>query len=253
MIYQLREYDRKKLSSLAYEVCISALALIAVVTSIWDFSGNTNVEKINNIVLSIFVIDYAERFILAANKRDFVRSNILDLIAIIPFSAVFRAFRITRLPRLARLTRAIKFLRIFTFSKKFHGNAKRFLKTNGFIYMVYLTLAIIGLGAELLYILEKGHTIKTFGDAIWLSFSTATLFGYEGVENMTMGGKLIIAVLIILGISFAGMFTATVATFFMNKDKRKSDELEQKIVELSDLSSNQFNEVLSYVDYIRSK
>jgi voltage-gated potassium channel len=55
-------------------------------------------------VLIIFVIDYIYRFVRAENKWTFFKSNIFNLIAIMPFDKAFRIARLARLGRLILLT-----------------------------------------------------------------------------------------------------------------------------------------------------
>lgn len=239
--------------TLAYEIGIAFLALTAVLINIVDVPDNGFLKAINKAVLAIFTADYVVRFLIAQDKRRFFKNNLLDLIAILPFNFIFRAFRVVRLLKVLKLTKTIKALRIFTFSRKFHRGIKKFLETNGFIYMIYITTAIIFLAATLLYLFEKNHTITSFEDAAWLSFSTVTLFGYEGVENLTITGKVISGVLILVGIFFTSMLTSTTFTFFKDQNKEGGENFQERKVDLSDLDDQQFQEILNYTEYIKGK
>ncbi|TCO69518.1 ion transporter [Marinisporobacter balticus] len=254
MICEMGEISKKSKADIVYEILIAVLALVAVITNIIDFSKNINMEVLNNGILIVFATDYFSRMFFSRNKKKFFKENILDLIAIIPFNSLFRAFRIVRLVKVVRLTKAIKILRVFTFSKKFHNTIKKFLRTNGFIYMIYITIFIIFLGSILLYIVEKNNVVTTYEDAVWLSFCSASLFGYEGIETLSLAGKIITGTLVISGIFFTGMFTATSATFFIRKQKNaKIEAIENRIIDLSDLNIQQFDEAMNYIKYVRSR
>ncbi len=150
-----------------YELFMAGLAIIAVTLSILDITGYINVSTNRKfywadiVVLIIFAADYFIRLFLTNNKKRFIKENIFDLIAIIPLNSVFRAFRVVRLFRLLR------FFRVIDLFNKFTKNSERFLKTNNFIYTLYLCIGTIGLGSVAIYFIEKGKTINSFGDALW--------------------------------------------------------------------------------------
>lgn len=248
--YNHHNIKRKNKLTILYEIFIAVLALIAVANCVLDIT-NVYVKTIDNIILLIFAIDYVVRIACSSDKKKFFKENILELIAILPFNSFFRVLRITRLLKILKLTKTIKILRIFTFSKKFHNNIKKFLNTNGFIYMIYITIFIVIVAAVLLYIVERDNIISTFEDAVWLSFCSTSLFGYEGIENLTLTGKVITGALVILGIVFTGMFTATTITYFKNRKGSKTTK--NKILNLSELGDKQFNEVLNYIEFVKSK
>ena len=88
-----------------YEISINILAVIAVVLAVIDISkGLTGFQYyINVVIYIIFVMDYLVRLILIKDKKDFFKKNIFDLLAIIPFSSIFRVFRLLKLFRLTKL------------------------------------------------------------------------------------------------------------------------------------------------------
>lgn len=250
MTCQVNTLTTRYSQTLAYEIFISVLALVAVLTSVVDISGTNKI--INNIVLLIFAIDYIMRLVISANKKTFFKENILDFIAILPLSSLLRGLRMIRLLKVLKMTKTLKFLRAITFSARFHKNIKKFLHTNGFIYALYVTTAIILLGSVLLYTVEKDGIVTSFEDAIWLSFCSASLFGYEGIETVSPAAKIILGSLVLIGLCFTGMFTGTVAAFFIN-GRDTEQTLENKILDLSDLSDSQFEEVQNYIKYVKYK
>ncbi|MGF7057229.1 potassium channel family protein [Brassicibacter mesophilus] len=254
---------KKNKFTLIYEVSIAILALIAVSLAFLDLVGKVSIEStrmlfyIDNCILSIFFIDYFVRLILSQNKKEFFIHNILDLIAIIPFNSLFRAFRIVRLIRvirLAKLTKLTRLVRFIVYIKKFTNKIEKFIHTNGFIYVLYLTIVTIILGSIGIYYAEQNQTIKSFGDAVWWSFVTATTVGYGDISPVTTVGRVIAAILMVVGIGFIGMLTGTIATYFIGrKDKVNSHLNKNKMINLSDLNEEEFNEVLNFIDFIKSK
>ena len=172
-------------------------------------------------VLIIFAIDYVYRFIRAENKWIFFKSNIFDLIAIIPFDKAFRVARLARLGRLIRLSKLtnvlklLKLLRIAIFLKRSGSTLKDILKTNGLIYVMLATVFIVFLGALGIMIVEP--EIGAFGDSLWWSIVTTTTVGYGDISPKSIGRRIIAGLLMVVGIGFLGMVTGSIATFFVSR------------------------------------
>lgn len=74
-----------------YEIGMALLAILVVAILVFKLSYNLSqnvtitLSIIDNIILGIFAIDYFTRLFLAKDKVKFIKSNIIDLISIIPF------------------------------------------------------------------------------------------------------------------------------------------------------------------------
>lgn len=82
-----------------------------------------------------------------------------------------------------------------------------------------MTVGILLFGAAGLSYFEK--TPSMF-DAVWWSFVTITTVGYGDVTPLTLGGRITGVVVMVFGIGLLGMFTATVASIFV-EGKLKQD------------------------------
>jgi voltage-gated potassium channel len=262
------KYMNKKVNGLLiYEITTAVLAVIAVTMALLDILGTISIEEnigliwLDRVILIIFTIDYFTRLVISENKKEFVKTNVFDLIAIIPFNSVFRAFRVVRVFRVARLaklskmTKIFRLVRILAFSKRFSKQFKKFVKTNGFIYTLVITIATIVIGALSIFVIEKGKTIETFSDAIWWSFVTVTTVGYGDISPSTGLGRFVAGILMIIGIGFLGMLTGTIATFFLSKSSESiceetTNEINDTLVIYKKLTNEQKNEVIDYIDYL---
>lgn len=222
-----------------YEVFISILAGIAVALSIIDLNTglSPSLAFCDNAILVIFVFDYFIRLLCSKNKRDFFKSNIWDLIAIIPFSSAFRIFRIAKLAKLARLSKITKLSRLFAFSFRLIGKLKVFLNTNGFKYMLLITSFFVIVGGIAIHFAEG----MSFSDGIWWAFVTATTVGYGDISPATSLGRFIAMALMLVGIGLIGSLTSTITSYFVNNSSNKknvADEtLENLISRISDIKS----------------
>ncbi|KDR95244.1 voltage-gated potassium channel [Peptoclostridium litorale DSM 5388] len=247
-----------KKSRIYYEVMIALLAVIAVSITFLDLMGKVDIESspklyyVELCILIIFTVDYFSRLFLSTDKPAFFKENIPDLIAIIPFSSFFRIFRAARLFRIMRFARIFKFLKFIIFAKKLKRNINSFVYTNGFIYIAYMTVAVILFGAIGIYHLEYGLTINKFEDALWWSFVTATTVGYGDISPVTSSGRILAAMLMLVGIGFIGMLTGTIATYFLSSRTVQVEKNQSRIVDLSELSEDEFKEALSFIQYLNS-
>lgn len=221
----------KKLLKILYNIIITLLALFSVILVLLDFSEVLSLDKwpwevIDNIILIIFTIDYFTRLFLSKDKKQFFKSNIFDLIAIIPFNAAFSIFRFSRLFRIARFSRLTKMMKItrlfraFGFLGILKKRLDKFLYTNGFIYVLYCAGALILLSSLAMSYLEH----KSFGDALWWSIVTTTTVGYGDISPTTPAGRIIAIVLMIFGIGMIGMLTGTITTYFTSKVDKVSEK-----------------------------
>lgn len=238
-----------------YEIAFSVLSVIAVTIAVLDISEKISLTKDNIYfyidlgITIIFIFDYFIRLILSDNKKIFIKQNIPDLIAMIPFNAL-KAFRLIKLLKIIKL---FKFVRLFGVSAKFYKSAKRFLHTNGLIYILFFTLVIILFGAVGIYFTEKNVTVDSLPDAVWWSFVTATTVGYGDISPSTLIGRIIAVILILAGIGTIGMLTGTIATYFISKKTmiNESNPIENSIMESTDLTDEEKEKVIDYIKYIK--
>lgn len=203
-----------------YNISVLILAFASIILTILDITKDILKTPLyywlDLIILIFFWIDYIVRLICSDKKMPFIKDNVFDLLAILPFSSMFsmfRIFRIFRVMRIMRFTKFLKLLRIVGLGSKF----KTFLYTNGFIYVLYLNIVTTLLGAIGIYLTENGQTVNSFGDAVWWAFITSTTVGYGDISPVTPSGRIIAGVLMLVGISCIGMLTGTIATYFTAK------------------------------------
>lgn len=253
----------KKNIFLAYEIIIIILAVIAVTLTILDLNNQIILEPdsyfywIDIGILIIFTIDYFARFFLSSNKKKFFKSNIFDLIAIIPFNSMFRIFRAFRLFRVLRITKVFRMAKLVKGAAllgKIKEKLDVFINTNGFIYTIYISITTVILSTIGIHFIEFKQLGRTFGDSLWWSFVTASTVGYGDMTPESVVGRLIAVVLMLVGIGFVGMLTGTIATYFLNlKKPSKTDNGIKSTIDVSDLENDKVKQILDYVEFIRNR
>lgn len=200
-----------------YDIVISGLAVLAVILCVIDLSqGMLPWQRwLDTAILSLFVADYLLRFFAAGDKKRFVRENVFDLVAILPFHTMFRAFKLARFGKALRL---IKLPRIFALLCRPFRKAKLFFNINGFKYVVLTTAVMIFFGGFLIQFAEG----MSLSDGIWWAFVTTTTVGYGDISPATFYGRMIAMVLMLLGIGLIGTVTSTITSYFMHRGKPRN-------------------------------
>ena len=62
----------------------------------------------------------------------------------------------------------------------------------------------------------------TFPDALWWAFVTATTVGYGDISPSSGIGRIIAAVLMLVGIGLLGALTSSITSFFLKEKERES-------------------------------
>lgn len=242
-----------------YEPFFSLLALISVGLSLIDLKYDLLTKgslfyKVDYLIYTVFFLDYFYRFFYSKNKKEFIKNNIPDLIAIIPFSSAFKLFRIAKLLKITKLARILKILKLsksIVLILRAYKRIEKFLKTNGLIYSLIFMSVILFLSSFIMSYIEN----MKFIDALWWSFVTATTVGYGDISPQTGLGRLIASVLMLVGIGTIGMITGAIATYFLNIEKETipTDEIENFILNSKEFTEKEKKEIINYINFVKMK
>ncbi|MBZ6014553.1 potassium channel family protein [Leuconostoc gelidum subsp. gelidum] len=214
-----------------YYSVVLILSLLSILLALLDVSnvisvGSPPYSYLDKGILVFFWIDYITRFTFANNKKQFFKSNIFDLLAIIPFDSIFYFFRAFRVLRVIKLLRLI---RIVGFTGKIQKSIKRFFGTNGFIYLVIMTIILIVIGAEIYSVAES----VDYMNSLWWAIATMTTVGYGDISPHTEVGRFVAVILMVLGIGLIGSVTSTITAFFVDeKSDKENDQLKQELQDI---------------------
>lgn len=222
------------------------VALLAIVTSVsittfdtkipnlWRASwGPRNgwIDDVAYVAVIFFAFEYVVRVWTAENKRKYILSffGIIDLLAVVigigavPQFASLRLFRLLQLVRLLRLAR---------FSETLADLGRAFSMMRDEIVLFFsLTGLVVFLAAFGAYHFEHETQPEEFshmGDALWWAVATLTTVGYGDIYPVTIGGKIMTAVVVICGLGIvaapAGIVAQAMATALREKRERRVAE-----------------------------
>ncbi|EKN63627.1 ion transport 2 domain-containing protein [Neobacillus bataviensis LMG 21833] len=222
-----------KKASILYEIILFSMAVLSVST-IW--LDSRQFFFLDKVVWGIFVLDFLIRLFRSENKIKFIKENPFDLIAIIPLDNIFQ---------LARLARLIRLVRIILLSKRHAKPFFAILKTNGLDKILGIIFVVMLVSSLLIKLFEP--SIKTYQDALWWSMVTATTVGYGDISPETGMGRVIAAILMLLGIGLIGMVTSSISTYFLSGHKRSNPTIEHLKNELDrydELTPSELNRMI---------
>ena len=89
----------------------------------------------------------------------------------------------------------------------------------GVMPIVLIGAATLMLSGAGFYWLEPG--IHSYGDGLWLAFTTGATVGYGDVVPRTPAGKVFAVFVVMLGFAIFSLVTASIAAFFVGEDERQ--------------------------------
>lgn len=179
-----------------------------------DLSGpaRTVATVVVFVTWTMFIVDYVVRLMLAPRKWEWFRSHLSAL-----------AFALVPVLRLVRL------LRVLTRVPGLRPSAGRVLRTQILVYGAGAAVILIYVSSLAVLEVERhapGATITTFGIAIWWACVTVTTTGYGDYTPVTDAGRWVGVLLMFGGVALAGVITATLASWVLERAGRGNDDQE---------------------------
>lgn len=219
-----------------YKYIMAFLAIIDIALIVLDFAGLLNINQsksswfwLNNLILIIFAIDYFYRLYYANNKKEFVKTHIFDLLAIIPVGLVFNWMQLTKLGDIGLYFRLLRLIRLAGLIGKLH----EILHASGLLYVLYFSITFLMLGSVAISITEHVSLDKAF----WWAITTASTVGYGDISKETITpesliGKMVTLIMILVGVGVMGMVTSSLTAYLMRRNAGKSTLRDHDNIEL---------------------
>ena len=240
---------QKELKSTGYEIFIGVLTILSLTNivllyAIEDRQLDTVLMVMNGLLSAIFLGDFVFRLFSADSKAHYFLRQYgwADLLASLPFpqTKVLRAFRLVRVSRLLREHGAKKILRSLVTDRA--ESALLTLLLMGILVLEFGSLVVLNIEKG-----EAGANITSASDAIWYVLVTISTVGYGDRFPVTASGRLVGALIIVVGVGIFGTFTGYLANLFLAPAQRgdttdrqaAGDEATQSVEHLKALVAEQ--------------
>ena len=182
----------------------------------------------NWVIWAVFALELAFILIVAPRKGAALRAHWVDALLVVvtapPFGRFLASLRLIRLARLLRLfrvgllaTRAIQ--------------AERSLKSGTALRSVGLVTMFVVVVAGAAESLIDPKDFPTIWDGIWWSVVTVTTVGYGDLYPKSADGRVVAMIVMLVGIGFISVLTATIASRFIQTDTG-TDEMKETLARI---------------------
>lgn len=226
-------------------ILTNVAAVIAESVDVWYYPNQQLFLAFEQFSILVFSIEYLLRFWSIVEREpekshwrqrwEWIKSPgaLIDLIAIGPAYINFyvnidlRFLRVLRLFRLLKLTRYFASMRILlvVLSKE----------RGSFQAVIFILIILIVTASSGIYLVEnqaQPDVFESIPKSMWWAVVTLTTVGYGDVIPITTTGKILGAVITILGVGLAALPAGILATGLANELSQRREELEQRFKEI---------------------
>ena len=244
------------------EVPMILLALLIIPLVIIELELVPSNEYIVSLAITIddgiwvaFLLEYLVLVALYDDKVGYTKRSWLNLVILLLSPPLispegFAAVRSLRSFRAFRVFRGLRSLRVVLALNRGFKPISEVLVKNNLHYTTLITiLLILSSGIAFCWIELGAITILGVLQGVWWAITTVTTVGYGDLYPVSIRGRILAVVVMIIGIGFVAILTANIASYFVEHDKRK--EVEQR--REKEREENQNQEILERIEELSKK
>jgi len=184
-------------------------------------------------VCLVLFVEFVFRIRHEEDKKGYIKSHWYDIIAMLPLEFVFSQYLFA-----FRLFRLIRLIRIFALFRKSLHHFFKFIKETHLHLSLGILVFTIFSGTIIFYLIEAGRNPKvtTLLDSLWYVMPTVATTGSVDIIPVTPEGKAISMFMMLIGLIFFGMLTASIAYWYIEKREEENKETDKK--ELKELKGS---------------
>lgn len=220
---------------------VATLAVIPVLVIEADASADSpwrDVASVANwLIWSIFFVELVFIMIVAPRKCAALRAHWLDELIVVLTLPAFGSFLASL--RLLRLARLLRLLRLGALLSRALQRERALTSGQTFRFVALLTILVVVVGGAAEATVDSGD-FSSVWSGIWWAVVTVTTVGYGDITPKSTEGRLIAIPVMLVGIAFLSVVTATIATHFVRIERAPESteilealsRIEQELAEL---------------------
>lgn len=241
------------------DILIMSLMIAGFAVGIMHSSIN-NVGRFDLIVAVLIFVD----FIVFRIRKDrennsnwqFIKENWVYIIAIIPFT--FISFNVFELFGFLNIIWLLVILRYYALIKVLlitGSKVRKYPSKTKLDYATVFLLLVLVIGSFLFFIVERSVNpeVPNYESAMWYAIVSMTTVGYGDIVPITLAGRIIGIIMILSGMGYVSLVTATLAYSFIDLFRKESskavDKVEKKVMDYEE----KIDELLDKVDNLEKK
>jgi len=167
------------------------------------------------VILLAFSLEFLWMLALTRQRLAYIGYNWLNLLII--FGAAVNLIGVE--PDWLPLVRLLRIAYVSLVLARVLGAMRKLLAPTAIPYLLgwaVLTLVLAGAG---FYALEP--TVHSYGDGLWLAFTTGSTVGYGDIVPTTTASRIFAVIMVIMGFAMLSLVTASFVAFFIGEDEKK--------------------------------
>jgi voltage-gated potassium channel len=205
----------------AFILVVTVLSLVVVLALLFLPLSQVTQEalaRIDTLLAVVFMLDAFFHLATVPDKRSYMKWGWLDFVGSVPGYPIMRFARLSRAVQAARDLRGRGGSQV---AREFRESRPR----TTYFFTFFIAILVVSIASLFMVELENrapNANISSGRDAFWWAFVTITTVGYGDHVPVTWPGQLIAIALMVVGVGIFGVFTSSVASWFLHTGEART-------------------------------
>ncbi len=214
-----------------------------------------------DIVIAVLILLDFIFFRIRKDKKNktnwqFIRENWAYIVSIIPITFIcFNVFQLFGYISIIGLIVIFRSYALFNVLLITGRHVRKYPSKTKLDYATVLLLLVLVIGSYLLFFIERGVNpgFSSFESAMWFSIVSMTTTGYGDITPVTFTGRIIAVIIILTGMGYLSLVTATLAYSFIDLFRKESRKAGERLEKRAASYEEKVDEVMAKLDEIEKK
>lgn len=199
---------------------MAGVALLALPAFYFDATGSAVYQAwgraFSIFILLAFAFELGLMLVLVRQKLRYLRRNWLLLLVLLTSAVSLIASDYLPKPELYPLLRLLVFSLLIG---RIFGSMRRIASPTGILSLMMLGTALLGVAGLGFYWLEP--TVHSYGQGVWLAFTSGATVGYGDIVPTTPASRFFAVIMVLLGYALLSLFSAGLVALIIGEDEQQ--------------------------------